>query len=161
MNLLSELELIEMVKVVSPNDGDVFERRERKKEPKSLLYEMKRNGVHPDSLLCRVVVEGYENESKLLSALNLLFEIPISADIDEYLVDKLCEENRPFVTKSLLERISPYGYVPSQEPNCLCKINKSMKGEYVMKEMVKFVVPPDTAICKALINGYIKEMDIK
>ena len=39
----------------------------------------------------------------------------------------------------------------------LCKINKSMKGEYVMKEMVKFVVPLDTAICKALINGYCKE----
>ena len=35
-----------------------------------------------------------------------------------------------------------------------------MKGEYVMKEMVKFGVPPDIAICKALTNGYCKEMDI-
>ena len=30
-----------------------------------------------------------------------------------------------------------------------------MEGEYVMKEMVKFGVPP-----KALTNGYCKEMDI-
>ena len=35
-----------------------------------------------------------------------------------------------------------------------------MKGEYVMKEMVKFGVPLDIAICKALTNGYCKEMDI-
>ncbi|KAF3965316.1 hypothetical protein CMV_010493 [Castanea mollissima] len=44
--------------------------------------------------------------------------------------------------------------------DCLCKINKSMEGEYVMKEMVKFGGPPDIAICKALTNGYYKEMDI-
>ena len=35
-----------------------------------------------------------------------------------------------------------------------------MEGEYVIKEMVKFGVPPDIAICKALTNGYCKEMDI-
>ena len=35
-----------------------------------------------------------------------------------------------------------------------------MEGEYVMKEMVKFGVPPNIAICKALTNGYCKEMDI-
>ena len=35
-----------------------------------------------------------------------------------------------------------------------------MEDEYVIKEMVKFGVPPDIAICKALTNGYCKEMDI-
>ncbi|KAK7832321.1 pentatricopeptide repeat-containing protein [Quercus suber] len=35
-----------------------------------------------------------------------------------------------------------------------------MEGEYVMKEIVKFGVPPDIAICKALTNGYCKEMYI-
>ena len=35
-----------------------------------------------------------------------------------------------------------------------------MEGGYVMKEMIKFGVPPDIAICKALTNGYCKEMDI-
>ena len=29
-----------------------------------------------------------------------------------------------------------------------------------MKEIVKFGVPPNTAICRALIKGYCKEMDI-
>ncbi|KAK7860664.1 pentatricopeptide repeat-containing protein, partial [Quercus suber] len=43
--------------------------------------------------------------------------------------------------------------------HCLCKINKIMEGEYVMKEMVKFGVPPDIAICRAITNGYCKEMD--
>ena len=33
------------------------------------------------------------------------FEIPIFADFYEYLVVKLCEENRPIATRSLLERI--------------------------------------------------------
>ena len=35
-----------------------------------------------------------------------------------------------------------------------------MEDEYVIKEIVKFGVPFDTAICRALINGYCKEMDI-
>ena len=35
-----------------------------------------------------------------------------------------------------------------------------MEGEYLMKEMVKFGVPPNIAICNALTNGYCKEMDI-
>ena len=34
------------------------------------------------------------------------FEIPIFADFYEYLVVKLCEENRPIASRSLLERIS-------------------------------------------------------
>ena len=68
------------------------------------------NGVCLDSFTCRVVVEGHRNKSKLLSALKLLselqgFEIPIFVDFYEYLVVKLCEENRPIATRSLLERI--------------------------------------------------------
>ena len=52
-------------------------------------------------------MEGYENKSKLFSALNLLlelqrFEIPISADIYEYLVVKLSEENRPFAASACI-----------------------------------------------------------
>ena len=35
-----------------------------------------------------------------------------------------------------------------------------MEGEYVMKEMVQLGVLSDIAICKALTNGYFKEMDI-
>ena len=69
------------------------------------------NGVCLDSFTCRVVVEGHRSKSKLLSALKLLselqgFEIPIFADFYEYLVVKLCEENRPIAARSLLERIS-------------------------------------------------------
>ena len=56
-------------------------------------------------------MEGHRSKSKLLSALKLLsklqgFEIPIFADFYEYLVVKLCEENRPIAARSLLERIS-------------------------------------------------------
>ena len=108
----------------------------------------------------------WKDKSKLLSALKLLlelqrFEIPISADIYEYLVVKLCEENRPFAAKSLLERISQNGYVPDIDVYnelilSLCKCNYVAEALALKAEMVNKNIKPNLVTYRALIDCLCK-----
>ena len=135
-------------------------------ESRSLLYEMIGNGVLPDSFTCRVIVEGFGKEGRLLSALNLVselqrFGVPISNDIYDYLVVKLCQENRPFAAKSLLERISQYGYVPDIDVyneliESLCKCNYVAEALALKSEILNNNIKPNLVTYRALIGCVCK-----
>ncbi|CAI0455070.1 unnamed protein product [Linum tenue] len=94
-------------------------REGRVQEAKALMYQMIGNGICPDSFTSRVLILAYGKKEggRLISALNLAVEVerlgvPVSWDVYDYLVVRLCEEEKPFAAKSLVERKARDGYEP-------------------------------------------------
>ncbi|KAJ6691414.1 PENTATRICOPEPTIDE REPEAT-CONTAINING PROTEIN 3 MITOCHONDRIAL [Salix koriyanagi] len=120
------------------------------------------NGIFPDSFTCRVLIQGYRNEGWLISALNLVVElekfgVSISPDIYNYLIASLCEEDRPFAAKTLLERMSQRGYIPRVEIynkliESLCKSDCVADALTLKAEIVAGKTNPNLLTYKALIR---------
>jgi pentatricopeptide repeat protein len=79
-------------------------------QSKKLLHEMLGNSVVPDRFTCKVIVEGFVREGRLLSAVNFVVElrrlkVDIPFEVCDFLIVSLCQEGKPFAAKHLLDRI--------------------------------------------------------
>ncbi|XP_021891979.1 pentatricopeptide repeat-containing protein At5g40400, partial [Carica papaya] len=139
-----------------------YSKEGRMAESRSLLYEMIGNGFYPDDFTCWTLVEGYAREGRLLSALNLVvelqrFRVSITRDIYDYLIVSLCNEDRPFAAKSLLERISHNGYMPKLEIcneliGSFCKNDSVTDALYLKAEMENWRTKANLVTYRVLIS---------
>ncbi|KAJ6370092.1 hypothetical protein OIU76_028375, partial [Salix suchowensis] len=117
-------------------------------------------GYVPSVIACNYLLNG--NEGWLISALNLVVElekfgVSISPDIYNYLIASLCEEDRPFAAKTLLERMSQRGYIPRVEIynkliESLCKSDCVADALTLKAEIVAGKTNPNLLTYKALIR---------
>ncbi|KAG2307751.1 hypothetical protein Bca52824_027499 [Brassica carinata] len=82
-----------------------------KRIAKRLLHEMLGNSIVPDRFSCKIIVEGFVREGRLLAAVNFVVEltrlrIRIPFEVSSFLIESLCREGKPFAAKHLLERIT-------------------------------------------------------
>ncbi|KAF7819539.1 pentatricopeptide repeat-containing protein [Senna tora] len=119
-------------------------------------------GICPDSFTCRIIVEGYGRDGKLLAALNLIVElqrlrIKIPKEVYDYLVVALCREGRPFAARNLLVRISQVGYeltknTYNQMIESLC-ISDNVEEAIILKsEIVNKSMKPNLTAYRAIIS---------
>ncbi|CAN1247406.1 Pentatricopeptide repeat-containing protein At5g40400 [Linum perenne] len=135
----------------------------RIQEAKSLLYQMIANGICPDSFTCRVLIQAYVKDGRLISALNLAVELErldasIPWDVYDYLIVRLCEEDKPFAAKSLLERKCQNGYEPDMLTyekliESLSKVNSLADALLLKSEIIHRNRKPSLVTYKALIAG--------
>ncbi|XP_073293436.1 uncharacterized protein [Primulina huaijiensis] len=133
------------------------------KEVRSLLFDMIGSGIHPDNFTCWIIIKGYHDQDRLISALNLILDIThmgvtVSHDVYLYLILALCKENRPFAAMSLLDQMCQNGGVPSEEIyneliGSLCRGNFVKEALKLKVEMVSMDMKPNLNSYRGMIRG--------
>ncbi|CAN1187111.1 Pentatricopeptide repeat-containing protein At5g40400, partial [Linum perenne] len=121
------------------------------------------NGICPDSFTCRVLIQAYVKNGWLISDLNLVVELErldasISWDVYDYLIVRMCDEDKPFAAKSLLERKCQHGYEPDMLTyekliESLSKVNNLADALLLKSEIIHRNGKPSVVTYKALIAG--------
>ncbi|WMV20674.1 hypothetical protein MTR67_014059 [Solanum verrucosum] len=135
-------------------------------EARFLLHDMIGEGMHPDKFTCTVLVQGYQKQDNLVSAVNLVTELQrfrfvVSHDIYNYLIAALCIENRPFVAKALIDRVSGDRYEPGNMVygeliESFCRCNFPDEASCLKAEMVSKDLKPDIGTYRAIIKCLCK-----
>ncbi|CAN1247390.1 Pentatricopeptide repeat-containing protein At5g40400, partial [Linum perenne] len=125
---------------------------------------MYRRGVLPDLVSYTALKSGLCKEGKMKEALQFFhrmlerLDASISWDVYDYLIIRLCEDDKPFAAKSLLERTCENGYEPDMLTyekliESLSKANSLVDALLLKSEIIHRNRKPSVVTYKALIAG--------